>query len=225
MHGWSRSRKRLLLAVMLLPAPAIVAMAVAISQIFDSGDPDDPAFNIAFACWGVAFLSAYGGAIACIVDAVRGRVAPTDRGGWIVALLLGATVAGPAYWWLHVRPAEGEPHGLRSMRPATAWPPRAKAVTGVASALTFVLTIGWFAWISSLALGAEPAAELPALVGFAVLTVVACAVIGVLFLDALRAGGTHAWLWATLLVFAWPVAAPLYWFLFVRPTARLGGGP
>jgi hypothetical protein len=60
---------------------------------------------------------------------------------------------------------------------------------------------------------------------FGVWTVGACAVLTLFVLDALREGGSHALLWTVLLVLGWPVAAPLYWFLFVRATDRAGGGP
>lgn len=224
MHRWSRPAKRALLAAMLLPWPLLGGFMLAIVRDLESDGAGGP--GLAIALWLSAFGLALLSGLACVVDAVRGRVSKAHRGGWVVALLLASTMAGPVYWWLHVRPAPGEVHGLDALTPAHEWSPLAKALSAVASVLMVVGMIGWMAWIVSLSLDldAEPAIG-PIVTAFMVLTLVACFVIAAFFLDALREGGTHAALWSVLLAFAWPMAAPLYWLLFVRPRARPDGGP
>ena len=225
MHGWRRSRKRLLLAVMLLPAPLIVAFGVVVALAFEDSAAEDH-LGLAFGLWVAAFAAAWGSALACVVDATRGRVDSRQRGPWITALLLGATVVGPAYWWLHVRPGPGEPHGLETLTPARAWSHVLKMATGIGAALLGLFTVAWALLIGAVTLDVNVgAAVLPIVASFGVWTIVGCAVLTLFVLDALREGGSHATLWTLLLVLAWPVAAPLYWLLCVRPTAPPGGGP
>ena len=225
MHGWRRSRKRLLLAVMLLPAPLIVAFGVVVALAFEDSTAEDY-FGIAFGLWAAAFVAAWGGTIACVGDAARGRVGSQDRGPWITALLLGATVVGPAYWWLHVRPGPGEPHGLQTLPPARAWSRRLKAAIAAGTAFLSLFTVAWGILITAITFDADAGPDsVPIMASFGVGTVVGCAVLTLFVLDALREGGSHALLWTLLLALAWPLAAPLYWLLYVRPTGPRDDGP
>ncbi len=210
-----------MLAAMLLPAVLIVATSVALGVFVADGPHAGTAAGVGFGCLMAGFLLAYVTALACLADVlVDRRVAP--RRTWVAALLLGPAVAGPAYWWLHVRPGPGEPHGLAVLPPARRWPVPVKAATGAGALLVLLFWMSSIRWFPP-ALGADGA--LPLLAGFGVWTVVACIVLALFLLDALRTGGKHATLWGVLLLFAWVLAAPLYWLLYVRPTARPDGAP
>lgn len=229
MSGWPRPRKRLLLAAMLVPWALLLAATALVGTLIAS--PDFPAalVSVLMACVLGAIVIALVTAATCVADAVVDRRVTSDaaRAAWAVALLLAPTAAGPAYWWLHVRPAPGEPHGLQALAPPAAWSRRARAAAGAGAAAAPVFTFGWLAWIAYLFFraDADAAVALPVSLAMGVLLLVTCAVTTVFCLDAVRVGGTHAVLWTTLLVVVLPVAAPLYWLLYVRPTARPGGGP
>ena len=225
MHGWSRSRKRLLLAVMLLPAALLLVGICAVGVVFADGESAPDAIMLGYYCFLAAFGLAFLNALLCLADAVVDRrVEP--RAPWAVALLLAPAVASAAYWWLHVRPEPGKPHGLPTLRPAWSWSRQAKGLSGAGALLALVLMVGWMAWMAAFFFDdSAQAVAVPAFASFGVCTVAACAVLTLFVLDALREGGTHAALWVTLLAFAWPLAAPLYWLLYVRPTAPPGGGP
>ena len=124
---------------------------------------------------------------------------------WALVPLLAPAVAGPAYWWLHVRPDDGEPHGLQTLRPARAWAARTKWATGAGAVASLVFFALWSAWLGSFFLEGEgEAAAVPA---FGLWTLVTCAVVGLFVLDALREGGRHAIVWTIVLVVAWAPAA------------------
>ncbi len=225
MHGWHRSRKRLMLAVMGLPWLAAVAGSALMGALFAEHGGGDALVTATMLCFLGGLVIAYICALTCVADAaVDRRVSPPA--GWVLALLLAPALAAPAYWWLHVRPGPGEPHGLEILPPARSWPARVKLATGAGALLTLVFFVAWGFWI--VAFFFDVAGESVAVVmfsAFGLWTLVACAVLTLFVLDALREGGAHAALWGVLMLFAWPVAAPLYWLLYVRPTARAGGGP
>ena len=218
MSGWPRSRKRLLLAAMLVPWVLVVAGCVAAGGVLAGGDAT--LFELGFGCFLAGFAIAFVTGLTCIADAAGDRRVE-QRAGWIVSLLLGPSVAGPAYWWLHVRPGPGEPHGLQTLAPAWSWSRRAKAASGAGAGFTLLFLVAYGAWIGTIFVDFEAAEDAAVVVfaAFGVWAIVTGAVLTLFFLDALRTGGTHAWLWGVLLLFAWPFAAPLYWLLYVRPTS------
>ena len=180
---------------MLAPSGLIVVFAALVGRLVASEHPSDETFALAVAVWLAAFACAYAGAIACIVDASRGRV-PVRRTG-------SACSRPPA-------------NGRRPRRPAPA--------AGCVGMVAFMAA--YMAWIPLVALGGhERDFAMPIFLLFGIATVLAVAVLGVFFLDAMREGGTHAMLWGVPLTLAWALAAPLYWLLYVRPRARRGGGP
>jgi hypothetical protein len=220
-HRWSPAAKRLLLGLMLLPVPLMLAaFGVMGAQWEEPADSAFAAFGVLYFC---GFVLAWGTAIACLVNALRGRVGPgPGRVWWGVALLLGAMVAGPCYWWLHVRPGPGGPHGLGVLAPAWTWPRGRKAATLLGLLWILAFFVAWAAWIASMAFSGDEtlSGALPMFAAMGVTTVVACVVMAVLVLDAAREGGTHAMVWIPLLVFMWALVAPVYWWLYVRPTSR-----
>ena len=224
MHRWRPAQKRLMLAAMLAPWALVVIGAAVTGSAFASGGGSDTFQTVVMVCFAGGFLIAFITAMCCLADAAIDRRVRSPAPGWAVSLLLAPTMAGPAYWWLHVRPGPGEPHGLKTLTTARAWPAWLKRATGVAAVVSILLFVAWMAWIVSFFFeGVDEAMVVLMFAVFGLWTLVACGVVGLFVLDALREGGPHAMLWTTLLVLAWVVAAPLYWFLHVRPAVDSAG--
>ena len=213
MHRWRPAQKRMMLLAMLAPAVLVPFAIAAVAT--------DPGVYACFAALVIGFVCG----VTCIADAFADRRVETEqaRNGWLLALLVVPAAAAPAYWWLHVRQEDGEPHGVETLRPASQWSPRTKALTGVAILLSLVLLIVWAAWVVTFFVSGsqEPWMSL-AFAALAVLSVVGTVLVTLFLLDALRRGAT---VWAFLIVLAAPIAVPLYWLLRVRPTDPAGGGP
>ena len=189
MHRWSRTQKRLMLAAMLLTWSLLPVGCVALGVVFaNDGGPDWVVLS-GMACFaGAVLISAVTG-LACLADARRDRrvTERSARLGWTVALLLASTVAGPVYWWLHVRMEDGEPHGLQTLRPASAWSPLAKALVVVGAVFTLAFLVFWLVFVTSIVLETDDRALIvAAFAAFGVWSVVAPWVVTLLFLAWLR---------------------------------------
>ena len=225
MHRWRPAQKRVMLLAMLVPAVLVPFGIASAGTVFVERELVDEVLVLGtYGFFGALVIGFVCGAT-CIADAFADRRVETEqaRNGWLLALLVVPAAAAPAYWWLHVRQEEGGPHGVETLRPASQWSPRAKALTGAAVLLSLALLIAWTAWVVSFFVsGVQDHWAPAAFAALAVLSVTGTALITLFLLDALRRGAT---VWAFLVVLAAPVAVPLYWLLRVRPTAPPGGGP
>jgi hypothetical protein len=80
------------------------------ATVRNAGDPDNDLlvpFGVVMALHLGTMLVILAASVAYVVHAWRSpRVEKDQRTLWVLVLLLGAPIAMPIYWWLHVRPGD-----------------------------------------------------------------------------------------------------------------------
>ena len=98
---------------------------VAEATVRRGGDPGNDLlvpFGVLIALHLATMLIILAAAIAYVVHAWRSpRIDKDQRTLWVLVLLLGAPIAMPIYWWIHVRPGDTAD---RAAAPTAAAPPR-----------------------------------------------------------------------------------------------------
>jgi hypothetical protein len=112
-------RRALMLFAALWPAVYFVAFLALVAEatVRRGGDPDNDLlipFGVLIALHIATMLIIGVAAVVYVLHAWRNsRIDKDERVLWVLVLLLGAPIAMPIYWWLHVRPRDarvpGEP--------------------------------------------------------------------------------------------------------------------